>query len=114
MTYGGDDRHWHGSDGAGDPLAVERPEVFDRSSAAGDNQNIHRQSGDAIERRAHGSLGFGSLDLRRDDDQLGNRPAAADDRLDVAQRGAIRTRDDGDAAREWRQTAFARRIEQAV
>ena len=109
-----DDGHRHRGDGARHALAIERPEIFDRATAPRHDQDVDRQPADPVERGAHRCFGLCALDLRGDDDQLGDGPTASDHGLDVTQHRAVGTGDDGNTAREFRHGALAARIEQTI
>ena len=91
-----DHRHRVGHDGPHDPLVVERPEVLERAAAAGEDRHGGRVVGpalraagrgvalDAAERGHEARRRLLALDLRRDEHDLDERPAAGQHVADVA------------------------------
>ena len=92
VTDGGDDGHRDGGDGARDALAVERPQIFLRATAAPDDRDIEpRQPRQERQRGAHLALGAVALHARRDEHQ--RRHAASDVRARRRCRETPRRRD---------------------
>ena len=115
MPDRGDDGNGRRGHRPGDALAVERPQVLSGTAAATHDDDVKpRDAPDRSERGADLRLRTVALHARRDDEQLGDRPAALDHGHDVRERGRVGTRDDGDALRVPGERPLARRIEQAV
>src|SRR5207247_1164695 len=91
------------------------PETPARPTAAPEDREAE-PVGPARERERRADLLLRALALHAggDHEQLGDRPAPRHHGDDVAQRGAVRTRDHGDAARVGRQGPLARGVEQPV
>ena len=110
----GDDGNYGFGNRAGHRLFVESPQIFERASAAGQNQHV--DSFDAVEipqglhdfhRRA------GALHLYRKQADLGVGESALQHAQDVANGGAGRRGDHADAAGQNGQRFFAGRSEKA-
>jgi hypothetical protein len=98
---------------ARDALVVEGPEILAGATATGQDQDVGaRPAGSAVQRTADVLHGPVSLHGGRHNNDLHHRGPAADDRDNVAQRCAIRARDNGNRVRIARQTALALGIEQ--
>ncbi len=96
-------------------LLVERPQVFDRSAAAPDDDDVDAFDAPDVAERA-GDVGRGAvaLDARRRDDHVRVRIPPAEHLEDVADRRAVERGDDADLARQRRQRPLARRVEQPL
>ncbi len=108
VAHPGDYGNFGGGDGAGDFFFVESPEIFERATAAGKDQNIDHFS--AIE-ELHGAGDFGgraiALDAHRIDGEVHIAEAAAQDANHIADSGSAGRSDQADTARQKRQRLFA-------
>ena len=119
VAYRGDDGNLGGGDGAGDALRVEGGQVFQRASAAGDDDDINQSLafGAGIIEAGNGGFDFGggglALHAGSADEDVESGVAAAGDVEEVADDGPGGRGDDADGARECRQRALARGVEKA-
>ncbi len=115
MADGGDDRQVGGGNGFGEEFAIEGCQVFERSPAARDDDDVN-QAGAVEMRDAGGDFGCGCFSLNdggiEEDMEAG--VAAADDIEEVADDSAGGRGDDADAVRKGRQRLLASRIEEAA
>ena len=115
VADGGDDGHAAGEDRARDELVVERPELLDRAAAAAGDDHVDVAARvELLDGADDAGDGVGALHGRRRKHDLGEGPAALEHVADVVEDGAGLRRDDADAAREARQRALARLVEQAL
>ena len=130
MADGRDDRQRGGGNGAGERLVVESGEVFQRTSAARDQDEIDL-SGElaGLNNFAQALLGldlvepadsrgdrggaFGALHRRRIDQQIQARVATANNFDDVVKHRSAGGGDDADRTREGGQRALASGVEEA-
>ena len=114
MAYGRNDRNRGGRDGANQRFIVERPKVFQRAAAAGQQHGIV-----ALGFRGAGKHGAdflrraGTLHGHRQYVDLQQRKAARQHAKDIAHRRAGGRSDDGEAANETRQGTLAIGSEQS-
>ena len=101
-------------DRARDDFLVERPEIFDRSAAAADDDDVDARHARRSARSAARDVRRRALALhaRRADDEVRVGVAPAQHLDDVADRRAVERRDDADLARQRRQRPLARGVEQ--
>lgn len=113
MTDAGDHRQRAGGNGARQVLVVERPQIFDAATAAGDDQHLAfvAQCGSAqrIGDRRRRAL---ALHRYRMDEHRNMRRTAHQRGQQVAQCRRLQGRDDADAARIARRRALAGIVEQ--
>ena len=111
----GDDRHGNARDGACDHLLVERPEIFDRSAAAREDDDVDASDTANLPQRArHVRRRVRALHPRRAYDQMDVRVASTEHVDDVADGRAVERGDDADLARQRRQRPLARRVEEPL
>src|SRR4051794_12095140 len=110
----GDRRDGAGRDGARDRFLVERPEIFERSSAAADEDDVVQLPAREVPDRDRDlSRGISALHADRINLHLQPLEAAPENVEDVANRSAGRAGDDGDPLRQHRNRLLSRRIEQS-
>src|SRR5262249_6030550 len=95
-------------------LFVERPEVFERSAAAREDDDLYARHSRQLTQSLR-DLGGGAVALHagRADDDVHVRVASAQDLDDIAHGGAVERRDDADFPRQERQRTLALGSEQA-
>jgi len=115
VADGGDDGEAGGGDGAGDAFGVEGGEVFQRPSAAGEDDEI-REFVEVDEGECGFDFGGGGFALNGywDDEDVEGGVAAVGDRKEVADDGAGGRSDDGDGAGEGGEGLFAVFVEEAL
>ena len=113
------DRADHGdrarADRARHGFVVERPQVFERAAAAREQERIVAPCGRrGLQRLDDRRRRFFALHRHRYHVDFGEREAARENAQDIAYRRAGGRGDDADAARQFRQRTFLRRIEQTL
>ena len=115
MADTADHRNRAGSDYPRQPLIIERPEIFDRSAAAHQKQDLAfgpRTCGQQCANQFGGCLS--TLDGRGINDDPDLRRAARERGQHIAQRCRLQRCHDSEGAHNRRRNAFARRLEQAL
>src|SRR4051812_13041482 len=110
----GDRRNGAGRNGARDRFLVERPKIFERSSAAADEDDVVQLPAREVS-DGDRDLARGIAALHADRINLHLQPfeAASEDVEDVANRSTGRAGNDGDPLRQHRNRLLSRRIEQS-
>ncbi len=93
---------------AGDRFLVERPEIFHRSAAAPDDEDVDAANlGKLPDPRGDFGGGAFTLHARRADDDMRGGMSPAEHLEDIAQRGAVERRHDADLRGQHRQRSLA-------
>src|SRR3954452_10634477 len=101
MAHAGDDGNYRCEDSAGNGLFIEGPQLLGGAAASRHDDDVDSGLGvEAGEGRHNTGDSVGALDGRWREDKLGQRPATAEDVLDVVEDGAGLRSDDADAAWE--------------
>src|SRR6266545_238612 len=113
------DRRHHGNrtghDRASDALLIERPEILDRSAATSDDHDVYSGNFDDHPQRGRDvSGGIFSLHARGTNQNARIRRAPLQYLENVAQRRAVKRRDDADAAGQGGQRALPRGVEKPL
>src|SRR4029450_5192379 len=108
VAEAGDDRHGAGVHGASDDLFIEGPELLDRATAAGEDDDVDAahaiQLADGL---GDADRGLRALDGRGGEDNLGEGPAAGEHVADVVEDGAGGRGGNADGLGAGRQRALA-------
>src|SRR5690606_12302126 len=97
MAHGADNRGGARGDSAGHGFLVEAPEVFQRATAAGQDQRIETLAVGQLQGANNLRRGIAALYGGGDQRQLNMRRAAAEHRDDIADHRTARRADDADA-----------------
>ena len=115
MAYGADDGHFALEDRPRHVLLVERPEVFEGTAPARDDDHVNVvEAFQRVERRNDGGHGLIALHQGGGENQLDGRVAARRHVLNVVPDGAGRRGDDSHSRGESRQGPLAGLLEQAL
>ena len=120
VSHGTHHRDRRGGNGAGEDFLVEFPEVLEAPAAAGDDDHIGRfdTRGGGVSEDLDSLSDFGcgtpALDAHRKNQNLDSALAAVEDLKEISDRRAGGRGNHGDAAGEFREWAFARRVEESL
>ena len=115
VADGGDDGEWRGGDGSGNALGIEGGQIFQRSTAAGEDNDVDEVGG---RERGDGGFDFSggliALNGDRDEQHIEAGVAAGDDGKEVSNDGAGGRGYDANSAWEGGQRALAIGVEEAL